>query len=48
MDTISQKHLLILEPEEVLRTFQHPHLPNRCDIETNIYLGVDLAKRINY
>jgi branched-chain amino acid transport system ATP-binding protein len=29
----------------ITRTFQHPHLLQRCDIETNIYLGVDLAKK---
>lgn len=29
----------------ITRTFQHPHLLNRCDIEANIYLGMDLAKR---
>lgn len=29
----------------ITRTFQHPHLLNRCDIETNIYLGVDLARK---
>ncbi|TAH71137.1 MAG: ABC transporter ATP-binding protein [Anaerolineaceae bacterium] len=31
----------------ITRTFQHPHLLQRCDIETNIYLGVDLAKKNN-
>lgn len=29
----------------ITRTFQHPHLLQRCDIETNIFLGVDLAKK---
>lgn len=29
----------------ITRTFQHPHLLQRCDIETNIYLGVDLANK---
>ena len=29
----------------ITRTFQHPHLLQRCDIETNIYLGIDLAKK---
>lgn len=29
----------------ITRTFQHPHLLQRCDIETNIYMGIDLAKK---
>ncbi len=28
----------------ISRTFQNPHLLNRCDIETNVMLGYDLAK----
>ncbi|MDF2499678.1 MAG: transporter ATP-binding protein [Anaerosporomusa subterranea] len=27
----------------VSRTFQHPRLLKRCDIQTNLYLGIDLA-----
>ena len=27
----------------IARTFQHPRLLGRCDIKTNIYMGVDLA-----
>ena len=29
----------------IARTFQHPRLLNRCDIRTNIFMGVDLAAR---
>jgi ABC-type branched-subunit amino acid transport system ATPase component len=29
----------------ISRTFQHPRLLNRCDIRTNIFMGVDLAAR---
>lgn len=31
----------------IARTFQHPRLLNRCDIKTNIFMGVDLAARKN-
>jgi branched-chain amino acid transport system ATP-binding protein len=27
----------------IARTFQHPRLLKRCDIRTNLYLGIDLA-----
>lgn len=27
----------------IARTFQHPRLLKRCDIETNLFLGIDLA-----
>lgn len=27
----------------IARTFQHPRLLRRCDIETNLFLGIDLA-----
>lgn len=29
----------------IARTFQHPRLLGRCDIKTNIYMGVDLANK---
>ena len=29
----------------IARTFQHPRLLKRCDIQSNLYLGIDLAKR---
>lgn len=29
----------------IARTFQHPRLLGRCDIRTNIYMGVDLANK---
>lgn len=29
----------------IARTFQHPRLLNRCDIRTNIMMGIDLAKK---
>lgn len=29
----------------IARTFQHPRLLERCDIRTNIFMGVDLAAR---
>ena len=29
----------------IARTFQHPRLLRRCDIEANLYLGIDLANR---
>jgi len=29
----------------ITRTFQHPHLLKRCDVETNLLLGVDLASK---
>ena len=29
------------------RTFQHPHLLGRCDIWTNIIMGIDMANRKN-
>lgn len=31
----------------IARTFQHPRLLKRCDIETNLYLGIDLANMKN-
>lgn len=31
----------------ITRTFQHPHLLQRCDIETNLFLGIDLANKKN-
>lgn len=29
----------------IARSFQHPRLLDRCDIRTNIYMGVDLANK---
>lgn len=31
----------------IARTFQHPRLLGRCDIRTNVYMGIDLAKMRN-
>ena len=31
--------------EGITRTFQHPHLLQRSDIATNIFLGMDLARK---
>lgn len=29
----------------IARTFQHPRLLGRCDIRTNVYMGIDLANK---
>lgn len=29
----------------IARTFQHPRLLKRCDIQSNLYLGIDLANK---
>lgn len=31
----------------IARTFQHPRLLNRCDIRTNIFMGVDLTDQVD-
>lgn len=32
----------------IARTFQHPRLLKRCDIQSNLYLGIDLANKKNH
>ena len=42
---ITKQHTYKRAIEGIGRTFQHPHLLDRCDIMTNIITGSDMAKR---
>jgi branched-chain amino acid transport system ATP-binding protein len=42
-DTITKLPIHVRARRGIARTFQHPRLLKRCDIKTNLFLGVDLA-----
>ncbi|MHB1314714.1 MAG: ABC transporter ATP-binding protein [Christensenellales bacterium] len=44
-ENISNKPSYTIARKGILRTFQHPRLLQRCDINTNIILGNDLAAK---